>query len=51
MTLIVFMPPRRRFKTSFAKKIKIFKKTFFSQKISNKTKKGDFEIFFLKFQY
>ena len=43
MTLIVSMPLRRRFKTSFVKKSEFFKKLFFlkkfrtKQKISNKT--------------
>ena len=46
MTLIVFGPQRRRFKTSFVKKSKFLKKLFFVKKF--RTKRVFFEIFFSK---
>ena len=41
ITLIVSMPPRRRFMTSFVKKSKFFKNLFFVEKF--RTKRGYFE--------
>ena len=46
MTLIISMPPRRRFTTSFVKKSKTMKKLFFVKK--NRTKRVFFEHFFSK---
>ena len=46
MTLIVFMPTRRHFKTPFVKKSKFLNNLFFVKKF--RTKRGYFEIFFKK---